>query len=187
MRFTFPTATIASIGGAAYLATSTAVAASVSVAYENPGSIRAASKSHLGMECSFEKGALTVSPDVGVLSCDTGEMCVEDSTSRYGGRCVVSEAKVAVEPQRELQCDKCTGIGACFNANQTNIGCGSCIGTRACNNLPNNVIVGQNSCVGTEACRFINSANVALLNIGDNSCRDNVACKYLAGMFEPVF
>ena len=62
MRFTFPTTTIASIGGAAYLATSTAVAASVSVAYENPGSIRAASKTQQGAECSFEKGDLRIPP-----------------------------------------------------------------------------------------------------------------------------
>ena len=126
MRVVFPTTTIASIGGAAYLATVNAVTDIVGIAYEKPGSIRvanAAAKTQKGSECSFEEGVLTITPDVGVLFCGTGEMCVEDSTSQFGGRCVAFEETVAV--QRELQCTKCLGVDACpVGVNQTNIGCG---------------------------------------------------------------
>eukprot|EP00956_Cyclotella_meneghiniana_P028792 scaffold68079_cov66-Cyclotella_meneghiniana.AAC.1 len=158
MRVVFPTTTIASIGGAVYLATVNAVTDSVSIAYEKPGSIRfanTAATTQQGSECSFEKEVLTMTPDVGVLSCGTGEMCVEDSTSQFGGRCVASEEKLAVESQRELQCTKCSGKNACpVGVNQTKIGCGSCIGDYACFNLPDNVIIGENSCVGDYACFY---------------------------------
>eukprot|EP00956_Cyclotella_meneghiniana_P016773 scaffold26765_cov64-Cyclotella_meneghiniana.AAC.3 len=81
-----------------------------------------------------------MTPDVGVLSCGTGEMCVEDSTSQFGGRCVALEETVAV--QRELQCMKCSGFKACpVGVNQTNIGCGSCIGDWTCSDLPDNTML----------------------------------------------
>jgi len=184
MRVVFPTTTIASIGGAAYLATVNAVTDSVGIAYEKPGSIRVANtaaKTQKGSECSFEEGVLTMTPDVGVLFCGTGEMCVEDSTSQFGGRCVALEENLTVESQRELECEKCTGTNACpVGVNQTNIGCGSCIGKLSCHELPDNVIIGENSCVGDGACRQIEWSSVATLTIGDYSCRDgSYACYHL--------
>lgn len=73
-------------------------------AHEHEGSIRATASKNQGTECSFVVAGIEFknSPDVGVLSCNTGEMCVKDSTSSVGGRCFLSGGEVAFEhPQLE--------------------------------------------------------------------------------------
>ena len=94
--------------------------------------------------------------DVGVHSCSSGEMCVNDSTSSVGGRCIVvsgNEAAFDSENQRKLNnCIKCSGSYACHGTDSSKIGCGSCIGHAACYELPCGVTVGENSCVGEIAC-----------------------------------
>ena len=102
------------------------------------------------------------SEDVGILSCDTGELCAEDSTSSLGGRCAsVSSNPVALGPHREL-CTKCAGdkLGttyrpACQNVDSSvrdNIACGSCNGPNACDDLVSSATIGANSCLGLKAC-----------------------------------
>ena len=122
------------------------------------GSIRATASENQGTECSFVVAGIEVenSPDVGVLSCNTGEMCVEDSTSSVGGRCVLSGDEVALERPRlgveECPVDKpkCMGLYACDYAKKDQIACGSCNGDFACFGVDN--FVGENSCKGYKAC-----------------------------------
>jgi hypothetical protein len=138
MRFTFPTTTIASISGAAYLASSatTIAAANVGLAYEQSGSIRAASKTK-STECSFVNGfTVQKASDTGILECGMGETCVEDKTSSAGGRCVALEDEALVDSQRKLETSctykngttgvKCTNCDGTVDLNK--VGCGSCIG-----------------------------------------------------------
>ena len=110
-----------------------------------------------GVEVSVAK-----SEDVGILSCEIGELCAEDTTSSLGGRCVaVSSDTVALEPQREL-CNKCEGEGACRLVDQSKIGCGSCIGYGACAYARKNI--GAGSCQGNEACQYaLGELNAVLL------------------------
>lgn len=137
MRFTFPTTTIASVSGAAYLASSatTIAAANVGLAYQS-GSIRAASKMR-STECSFANGfAVQRASDTGILECGMVETCVEDKTSSAGGRCVALEDEALVDSQRKLTtaCTfkngtagvKCTNCDGTVDLNK--VGCGSCIG-----------------------------------------------------------
>jgi carbonic anhydrase/acetyltransferase-like protein (isoleucine patch superfamily) len=192
MRFTFPTATISSISGAAYLAStaSTVVAASVGLAYEqSSGSIRAASKTRSN-ECTFVNGfKVRKTPDTGILECGMGETCVEDVTSSTGGRCVVLQDEVLIESHRKLvSCnfkngtlgEKCTN-NACGTADQSKIGCGSCIGTNACVGWSGDITVGEGSCLGNEACNQMDATTTGSIIIGDGSCHDNVACKFNEG------
>lgn len=188
MRFSFPTTTIASISGAAYLASSsTGVAASVSLAYEKTGSIRAVSTANKGAECSFVNGfKVQQRPDMGILACAPEETCVEDSSSSAGGRCVVLEDEFAIEAHRELAaCTfangtdgvKCQGVNACNGADTTKIGCGSCNGQKACNSWNKAFTVGEGSCVGASACYgFYSTADIT---IGSGSCVGKEACAYL--------
>ena len=111
-------------------------------------------------------GTKKSSGDVGILSCEIGELCAEDSTSSLGGRCVsISSNPSDLRPQRErdLQCEKCKGGAdvwgdyneACkevSDSDKANIACGSCNGFRACNYLKG-VTIGANSCVGFNSCR----------------------------------
>ena len=97
-----------------------------------------------------------MSEDVGILSCDIGELCLEDSTSSLGGRCFSDPSNpVDLGPQREL-CDKCTGDFACNGVSDSdkanNIACGSCDGIVACYNLASGVTIGVDSCQGDYAC-----------------------------------
>eukprot|EP00956_Cyclotella_meneghiniana_P022807 scaffold43515_cov78-Cyclotella_meneghiniana.AAC.1 len=119
-------------------------------------------------------GTKKSSGDVGILSCEIGELCAEDSTSSLGGRCVsVSSNIVALGPQRErdLECEKCKGetlygyyYPACVGVSdldKANIACGSCHGEGACNNLESGVTIGANSCV-TSGANSCYSASVIL-------------------------
>ena len=129
-------------------------------------------------ECTFanEVNIRKKSSDVGILSCDMGDLCVEDFTSSLGGRCVsVSSVPVALGAQAERQlCDKC--VGGCVGVvDQSNISCGSCMGDGACDGLPTSVTVGGDSCVGDKACQY------AAYNIGENSCVGDSACFYAEG------
>ena len=121
-------------------------------------SIRATASENQGTECSIVVAGIEVenSPDVKVLSCNTGEMCVEDSTSSVGGRCVLSGDEIALErPQLGVEkCPedkpKCVGINACLGAIEEQISCGSCNGDYACVGVT--TFVGENSCKGYKAC-----------------------------------
>ena len=153
MRLTFPTTTIASVSGAALLATlafnkNDQVAASVNFAYDEGlhGSVRAASKTK-GRECSYSDTASkhqNIHADTGVLACGVEEICVQDATSTFGGRCAVLEEQgVVVHAHRNLATScffsngtagtKCDGNTACSNGtNMAQVSCGSCIGDYAC-------------------------------------------------------
>ena len=187
MRFTFPTATIASLSGVTFLTrtSSSGVAASVSLAYKRTGSVRAAAKSQQGAECSFSNGIqVDSSPDTGILSCGRGETCVEDTTSAAGGRCVRQEG-VAVESHRHLAeaCTysdgtsgtKCVGTNACTGLDTANVGCGSCIGTDACSGFygTGSLTIGEGSCIGDKSCNKIYSKDIGPVVIGDGSCLNN--------------
>eukprot|EP00956_Cyclotella_meneghiniana_P035396 scaffold114420_cov67-Cyclotella_meneghiniana.AAC.1 len=120
-------------------------------------------------ECAFVNGvevSVAKSEDVGILSCEIGELCAEDTTSSLGGRCVsVASNPDALGTQRELAdpCDKCKGgddyygsyVAACDGVSDSdksnNIACGSCNGPNACANSTA-VTIGANSCVGSHAC-----------------------------------
>ena len=101
------------------------------------------------------------SPDVGVLSCNVGEICINDSASSIGGRCVAvsgdnNEAALTLgsSKHRELdECTKCVGLYACDGiVDRSKIGCGSCNGFGACVDLASDVTVGTNSCNGDLGC-----------------------------------
>ena len=96
-----------------------------------------------------------MSEDVGILSCDIGELCLEDSTSSLGGRCFSDPSNpVDLGPQREL-CVKCYGSDACkgvSESDKTNIACGSCNGVGACSYLASGVTIGVDSCNQFYAC-----------------------------------
>ena len=135
------------------------------------GSIRAAASKNQGAECYFAVGIeVQNSPDVGVLSCNAGEMCVEDSMSSIGGRCVVPGNEVflsgpggidtydyALDRSYRFACEpcsrengkrkwKCCGTSACALEEVDNIPCGSCIGVLACANIKGTI--GKDSCIG---------------------------------------
>ena len=94
-------------------------------------------------------------------------MCIKDSTSSAGGRCVLSGDEVAFErPQLGLEeCpednQKCYGRFACYNADYDMIGCGSCNGASACVGMA--YYIGEKSCNGERACYNI------LGSVGDGS------------------
>ena len=189
MRFSFSATTIASISGTAYLSTtaSTGLAASVSYAYDNTGSIRAAKKPK-GTECSFVNGfKANQFTDTGILGCSLGEICIEDQTSSAGGRCVKEDAFVDVHRHLETctysngtSGTKCVGTSACDSSVDTDkVGCGSCIGNKACGSWTGDVTIGEGSCLGNEACYDMTAASP--IAIADGSCHDNVACKYNRG------
>jgi hypothetical protein len=178
MRFAFPSTTIASISGVAYLASTpaTGVTASMSVAYREPntGSLRATATSR-GAECSFLNGfKVQASPDMGIL-CSVGETCVEDKTSSTGGRCVdFAKEKAIAEKHRELadceflngtQGTKCDLPTSCYNADRSKIGCGLCISAFACYGVKGTV--GEGSCIGANTCYTEDGNQVT---IGDGSC-----------------
>eukprot|EP00956_Cyclotella_meneghiniana_P036576 scaffold127572_cov48-Cyclotella_meneghiniana.AAC.2 len=117
------------------------VAASILEDENNKGSSRTAAAKKQGVECTLANTANVQksAADVGVLSsCGVGELCVEDSTSKMGGRCELvvsfSNGAAALEPHRELEgCEKCSGSAACSGvADMSKIGCGSCTGDYAC-------------------------------------------------------
>ena len=137
------------------------VAASILEHGNNKRSFRTAAAKKQGVECTLADSPNVQKPaaDVDVLSsCRVGEVCVEDSTSKIGGRCELvasaSDEAAALEPLRDLQdCEKCSGSGACRGVfYKSKIGCGSCIGYSACSNIPSVVTIGNNSCSGVYAC-----------------------------------
>eukprot|EP00956_Cyclotella_meneghiniana_P036028 scaffold120423_cov52-Cyclotella_meneghiniana.AAC.1 len=80
------------------------VAASILKQENKQGFIRiSASKNK---ECSFGDGFkvnLRKTSDVKIPPCEIGELCEEDSTSPFGGRCVtVSSKPAALTPRRQL-------------------------------------------------------------------------------------
>ena len=160
MNLTIATAFIAASTTSATSVSTSGVAASI-LEHENiKGSFRTASAKKQGVECTLANTADVHSPDadLGVLSsCNVGEVCVKDSTSKIGGRCelVVSanNEAAAAEPRREL-CEKCTGSFACQGVDQSKIGCGSCKGDYACYKLHSSVTIGVGSCVGDYVCDF---------------------------------
>jgi hypothetical protein len=123
------------------IGTTTAVAKSVNVAYENQSQKQNTNEStYADEECLFVSSfnSRKVNADVGILlSCsDPEHICIEDRKSSLGGRCVSIESE-----RRELQSTptctaKCTGELACEGLSQdfvnNNIGAGSCCGYKAC-------------------------------------------------------
>lgn len=195
MIFASPSATIASLSGSAFLVTlsSNKVAASTTLPSDH-ASTRTKRKS---TECLFEKGFKFDyikfdynNADIGVLSCGYGSVCVEDNTSSIGGRCIkIKYVGDYVTSRRQLATDcqyvngtfgrKCVGIDACYNADETKIGCGSCIGNYTCDSMSGDVTIGEHSCIGYAACYSASSGSGASITIGDGSCHDNVACAFL--------
>lgn len=186
---------IASIYGASFNAISSKkVTASIAGAYNgySSGSIRATARRN---ECSFIHGfdaAQVDSVDRGILGCDNGMICIQDETSSMGGRCVALGDSVVTSAHmhRELSTPctfadntagtKCEGDDACLGANETNIGCGSCIGVKSCANWKGDVTIQENSCVGYKACYQIDASDSAI-TVENYSCHDNVACAYISG------
>ena len=180
MHLTFPTATIASIHGVAFLSTSNShqVAASISVSLQSSDanvSFKLLSKAH-NNECLFVNAfkKQEIQADVGILKCGAHEICVEDFSSSLGGRCVVfANKETSLNSRRQLiACKfanntdgvKCEGLYACDGVNETLIGCGSCIGDFACSGLKAGTTVSENSCVEDFACVSFGGS------IGDNCC-----------------
>ncbi len=115
-----------------------------------PSSSVHASFQALGEECPFVAKAPATSElnyrqvDLGVLQLcgNAGHICVQDESSSIGGRCVletrpaeetVSHHSEVGEVERILPtCEKCNGTRACLYADQSKIGCGSCIGDYTC-------------------------------------------------------
>lgn len=109
--------------------------------------------------------------DVGILKCDLSSVCLPDTTSSRGGRCIQSssmararvlrlESKTSSESSTTDRCLKCVGTEACAGLTaefvDNNIGCGSCIEAFSCKNL--NEIgskIGVGSCVGYKSCEGI--------------------------------
>ena len=121
------------------------MASAVDAAYENK--IEQAADKHPELrslvhyqECSFASSGLRLNEaDIGILGCAEDFVCVEDSRSSLGGRCVIADMK-----HRDLQgtaaCDtKCTGTDACAGLSKdfidNNIGEKSCCGEDACKGL----------------------------------------------------
>ena len=197
MHFTFSTSTITSFSGAALLSTSTShqVAASVSLSsqpLQASSSFKALSKAQ-GDECSFINAfkVQEILAATGILKCGAYEICVEDASSSVGGRCIaLAQKETYVKAHRELvACTftdgtagvKCDGKYACNGANESLIGCGSCIGDEACFELKAGTTVGENSCIGGSACYKFEGS------VGNNSCRDILACHSAVGKHAFVF
>eukprot|EP00804_Cyclotella_cryptica_P002215 CCRYP_018263-RA/>CCRYP_018263-RA protein AED:0.11 eAED:0.11 QI:129/1/1/1/0.5/0.2/5/290/430 len=200
MLFTFPSATIASISGAALVATlsSRDVAANASFPSKpfksSFGSFGARSAA-LGDECSTVK-VLRANPDIGILRCGPDGICVEDASSLIGGSCVAhDEAETLVDvtpgvqslvPVSGIPCTftngtegfKCVGKNACPMLSNETAGCGSCIGDYSCFELTEDVTIGENSCVGFSACDV---SSMPSLVVGDNSCIGLLACTSIDG------
>ena len=157
MKLTIATTFIAASASAPLISISE-VAASILKHENSKGSVRTAAKKQ-GVECAYVNGVtVRESADVGILSCGVGEVCVEDSASKMGGRCEIlvsaDDEAAALEPQRDRElCEKCVGEKACASAkDQSKIGCGSCMGFAACYFLGSDVTIGGLSCVGDYAC-----------------------------------
>lgn len=98
-------------------------------------------RSH-GKECSYVSSGLRGNEaDTGVLGCADSFICVEDSHSSLGGRCVVESRDLSVNRlHRDLQTctTKCEGFMACYflsDAEKALIADGSCCGDFACFNF----------------------------------------------------
>jgi hypothetical protein len=104
----------------------------------------------IGKECTFGANASAGTDelnsqqvDLGLLEVcgDEDYICVQDEASSIGGRCVLGTRQAegtilhqteAVEVERELQCEKCVGFGACDYTDPSKVACGSCIGDFSC-------------------------------------------------------
>ena len=185
MNLAFPSTTIASLTGAAILATlpSHQAVASINLAYDNA---KAETKEN---ECLLENVLKDGHADIGVLGCGYGKVCVEDNTSSAGGRCIkLKYATDFAESRRQLATgcqylngtygSKCVGLDACYGVDETKIGCGSCIGKYACDSMSGDVTIEELSCIGYAAC-YAASGSDDPITIAGGSCRDNVACAFL--------
>ena len=92
---------------------------------------------------------------------------------------VDQDAKVTAQPaptstptQAPTVCEdgKCIGTKACETMNPDLVGCGSCMGKRACWNGSRSI--GSGSCLDDLAC----AQTRAVSSIGDNSCLDPYSC-----------
>eukprot|EP00956_Cyclotella_meneghiniana_P020719 scaffold36935_cov53-Cyclotella_meneghiniana.AAC.1 len=170
MKLTIASMFIASSSLGAPSVSASGVAASILEHGNNKRSFRTAAAKKQGVECTLANTASVQksAADVDVLSsCRVGEVCVEDSTSKIGGRCELvasaSDEAAALEPLRELEdCVKCSGVGACRRVfYKSKIGCGSCIGNgnRACRGIYGDDVP-ANACNGDYACQGEYTATV---------------------------
>eukprot|EP00804_Cyclotella_cryptica_P007675 CCRYP_001308-RA/>CCRYP_001308-RA protein AED:0.08 eAED:0.08 QI:258/1/1/1/0.37/0.33/9/235/705 len=186
MHFIFPATTIASVSGAALLATSSSgqVAPRISLAYspsESSNLLGAMFKARR-TECLFVNAFKDqdMQVDTGILGCASFQTCVEDATSSAGGRCVTLEdVETSVESfGTAVLCTftngtngyKCDGIDACVDVDQSLIGCGSCVGDESCKGIASFTTIGENSCIGVHSCLEL------VGSVGDNSCHYPRAC-----------
>jgi hypothetical protein len=142
MKLIIPSATIAVLHDIEYVhADKSGVATSVDLAYEtvvDNSSLRRPKRVLyetylLNQECTFVSDLEQTTADSGILGCETGSICIEDTLSSLGGRCVFA----LDSEERQLQsCVKCSGTKACQGLTtafkNSFIGCGSCIGDYAC-------------------------------------------------------
>ncbi|KAL7517481.1 hypothetical protein ACHAWX_002400 [Stephanocyclus meneghinianus] len=174
MKLVVPSATIAVLQGAEYVhADKFGVATSVDLAYEtvvDNSSLRKPKRVLyepylINQECTFLSVLEQTTADSGILGCGTGSICIEDTLSSLGGRCV---SALDSEERQMQSCVKCTGTKACLGLTtafkNSFIGCGSCIGDYACAFVYSSTI-GQDSCIGSRACYLLANAK-----IGDRSC-----------------
>jgi hypothetical protein len=135
-----------------------------------------ATLSNKGKECTFLNSFnefVDRAADAGILNCDIGKTCVEDSTSSMGGRCVEILDEAAYEEayyefglqtnqesglriSRKLATctfangtagQKCSGVMACVGQTYSEVACGSCNGKKSCKGLYKAVIE-EGSCIG---------------------------------------
>lgn len=130
----------ASLGSAcAAIPSNSATISDVDIAYNsNENKFDINNLPAIGEECSFVTSLQLKSQeaDTGILRCNPNYICVEDSLSSLGGRCVISK-KVHRNLQNTPACSvKCTGTDACRGLSQdfidNNIGDKSCCGYEAC-------------------------------------------------------
>ena len=190
MKLIIPSATIAVLHGTEYVhADKSGVATSVDLAYEtvvDNSSLRKPKRVLyetylLNQECTFVSDLEQTTADPGILGCETGSICIEDTLSSLGGRCVFA----LDSEERQLQsCVKCSGTKACQGLTtafkNSFIGCGSCIGDYACAFVCKFLLRWNSwlmSVTRWHSCLFVLTANST---IGQDSCIGNYACYLLA-------
>lgn len=194
MKLVVPSATIAVLHGAEYVhADKFGVATSIDLAYEtvvDNSSLRKPKRVLyepylINQECTFLSVLEQTTADSGILGCGTGSICIEDTLSSLGGRCV---SALDSEERQMQSCVKCTGTKACLGLTtefkNSFVGCGSCIGDYACafvckfflrrNSwlmsvthyhsclfvLTDSSTIGQDSCIGSRACYLLANGNL---------------------------
>ena len=93
--------------------------------------------------------------------------CKKDAACK-GNYCCTSDKEKPCEDSGWFQRNECE----LDDGEAANVGCGSCVGTRACKAMTNRNI-GGNSCQGDESCYDADDST-----IGHRSCHGYASCKY---------